>query len=114
MATKKAERKAKVRKLSVDELVRIELAGANGQTRKIELKCQRVELDKLKKEQLLLIANHSLKTKEISELEAKIRVHESRNKLILADHKKFVDDLKERLKLKDNWGYNPETGEIKE
>lgn len=113
--TKKVEETTTVEKtLTTDELVKMEIAGALGQNRKLELKCYRIELEKAKKELTLLSANYTLKTKEINEIQHKLLELESMNKAKLEGHKVFVDELRERLELDEKWGYDPETGVIKE
>jgi hypothetical protein len=112
--TKKVEEISSTKTLSVDELVKMEVAGALGQNRKLELKCYRIELEKAKKELTLLSANYTLKTKEINEIQHKLLELEARNQAKIDGHKLFVNELRERLELDEKWGYNPETGEIKE
>lgn len=104
-----------VRYLSSDDLLLMEKASLNAENRSLEMKLHRSYVDRARKEQNLISANYTLKTKEIEELELKLRELERVHKTRLEEHRKYVSKLKVKLNINsDSWGYDHESGEIKE
>jgi len=102
------------KKLSVDELVRLEKSHLERQNREMSIKLCEEELKRLDKEKRLLSAEYTLKLKEIQEKNNERNEIIEKNSQKNKEHKEFTDSIREKFKLNDVWGFDPLTGEIKE
>lgn len=98
-------RKKKVeRKLTEKEMSEMEKAHLEKRLRKAELK-------EIEYKSRILALENELKTMKIN-LERK-RLSE-KDEILSSQHKVFVDEIRERLGIDGDFGYNPDTGEITE
>jgi chromatin remodeling complex protein RSC6 len=116
MTKKKVVKKNKIKDniLNEAQLREIDNAHCQQQICEVKLKCEKIILDKLRSEIELIDAKFKLKKNELKEQSLKISDHEK--DLIKAKEvgKKLTNRIKEEYGLKDKWGYDPITGEIKD
>jgi len=103
---------AKELKLKLSEKNELELLHEKADRRKAEIQNYQLQVE-LSEKQLLLIDYmvKDLKT-TIIDLKNKKRSWEELLKQIVEDKQNCVEDIKKRLKLKEDFGYNPDTLEV--
>lgn len=112
-----------MKKLTSEEILKMELNDANNTIFDLYLKIAELELQVLSLHVDKKAMQHSITYKdlEIAKLDSltkktaiteKIKTEKLKKENRAADHKDFSNSLKEKYKLKDRWGFDPETGEI--
>lgn len=81
---------------------------------KEEIIKMKMRLDNCRTQLNLMSAQYTLKNKEISELEKELKELDSRLNGEKMKTKLVVQEITDELKLKQRWGFNPDTGEINE
>jgi hypothetical protein len=98
--------------LTADELGLMGRSYFEGQIRVQAIQIIELQEQKAKTQLELLSAQYTLKNKELSELRSTLSEKRKEHQAKEAETEKISKEIKERLKLPDNWGFHPDTGEI--
>ena len=105
MARKRKIEDIDARLLSKDEMHKMELNHAKEEARRLRERVAEMSVLMKQYEQELL-------KKEVESLKSELNVVKQKNEAERLEHRIFVKDIKDKHKLGERWGFNPDTGEI--
>jgi predicted transcriptional regulator len=103
----------KVPMIKIDEVRKLEHCAFRGQIISKDLDIAKIKREKLEKESALFSAQYTLKLKEIKELTEHINKLQKELTEFSIVHQEIKDEIGANHGLPKNWGYDPETLEIK-
>ena len=110
---KKATKSNEVR-LDDDELKKLDDAHNKIQIKNLNIQINKEQLKSKKSEYESLELKLILKKQECNQIDATIYSKLKEAKIIMNDYEKIKKEIQEKYELKDKWGYDPITGEVKD